>query len=559
MPRYLVRPYTILAANREKPFGEGSEYAAVLCIADAKRKKGGVLGGSAEILQVFSKLYYPIWIFPWKGRSFFVDGLDISSCSLAIDKSIDVTSWIEEVSQETRRRSQYGNALERLFQSCRSERHQLEVSFKAILSEKNLLNFLLEPLKENQIEEGRIEAPPSLVKPILDERKAKEKAQLLIDRYEEALAEVNGLQYLMNMLRDGVAFHRKKAEREVKELAEKKDREILQLKPRVEEAVRQLKAERDNEIKKLTAAAEKNLEKINKKRERWEKELQKLEEQRQRYRARKKELKTRKSKVGINLLNKRVQGYTEKILKVDREARNCKKNAETVQSTLRKNVAEINARYELQIQKEEDKISSLKDQLEKERREREDEVNRLGLKTESIIERLNEQVSRKEAFKAKLEELTLESESEETKLLSIPFYFARYTTGNKDKLVLFPPTAVDDPKGLVNRLKRAIIGFGLEGRINLLLRPQSDDFNKLLATLEKRVAEDKALKEAMAEAGEANNLLLENNFHEKLASGLDELELEGWIGKEEKDLISKTYAVRNEVNVQSLEQGSIQR
>ena len=545
LPRYLVLPYTILAANREKPFSEESEYTAAFCLAEAKRKKGGVLGGPIESLHIFAKLYYPIWVFPWKNKSLFVDGLGISSYGIRVDRSINASLWIEEVIKESRRRSRYINVLNRLFRACRRRRPQAQLLFKAVISEKNLLDFLLGHLRDDQVKKSIAEKPPpSLVGPLLNEKKAKKKVQLLIDRHAEALADMEGLRYLIKTLEEKTQFHVEKINSEIKELEEKYQYELAELKPKVEDKIKQFTTERDEEIKKITEAAEKKAERENKKKERLEKKLRKIEEQRERYKVRKEKQRIKKDDAGVRVWSLRIKESTRKILEVRRELRECKKNVEDIFASLRKDVEKINEIYDAKIKREEDRLEDIKKELEKAIIGKKEEIDTLKIKTESLIRLVKKQMDKVRDCITKLEAPATPRKRTETELLSVPFYFVQYKTDKGERYAFFPPAMVGDCKGIFSRIKRAIIGFSLEGRVNLLLQPQSDEFKELLITLENTLEKNRTLKGALIKAGEDNNTLAETVFRTMLVSGLEDLEAEGWINREEKTLILERYKIR---------------
>jgi len=57
----------------------------------------------------------------------------------------------------------------------------------------------------------------------------------------------------------------------------------------------------------------------------------------------------------------------------------------------------------------------------------------------------------------------------------------------------------------------------------------------------KKIRSDKTLEKAVHELGVSNNVVHSSSFKEILTKGIEELRNEGWVSREEKEVILKTY------------------
>ena len=93
----ITLPYVVEDDERKKPFTQDMETAAILCLAEAKRKKPRILGTSQEKLLFISKLHYPLWTIPWDNDSIIVDGLEMFSHTTTYTKPPDVKLFVEDL------------------------------------------------------------------------------------------------------------------------------------------------------------------------------------------------------------------------------------------------------------------------------------------------------------------------------------------------------------------------------------------------------------------------------------------------------------------------------
>jgi len=98
-------------------------------------------------------------------------------------------------------------------------------------------------------------------------------------------------------------------------------------------------------------------------------------------------------------------------------------------------------------------------------------------------------------------------------------------------------------EGIIKKIEKALLSFRLASRIKLLLQPRSKALNTMFnSVFEEKMKAGNTLEKNLREWGMSHNLLVNPNFGEVLASGLQELKTEGWINQEESVAIMKAYS-----------------
>ena len=108
-PIELILPFAVPAKERFKPFTKDMEIAAIFYLAEKNRKKweGRVLKKQGEKLLFIAETCYPIWLIPWKGRTIILDGLSLTSQSLAYNILPDIKAFENDVQSSSKSREAY--------------------------------------------------------------------------------------------------------------------------------------------------------------------------------------------------------------------------------------------------------------------------------------------------------------------------------------------------------------------------------------------------------------------------------------------------------------------
>lgn len=547
MPRMgLILPYAVEDSDREKPFGRSMEVAAAVCLAEARRKKGGILG-SPEKISFISKLHYPFWAVPWEEEALIVDGLGFLSHTVDYMKPPDLETFTEDVKENTPVRKLYQSILKRHAQTFEKFTSSAEIPLDTIIANESLLFAVSEFIKQSLARKKEPPSPLILIPPRLDEKTAKDKTEKLVDYWRRIQSEIKGLNYAVNLLDEETEFHAQRILREVEQIQEECERQILALKPVVEERIEDLMEERDDKIGGLVKAAEKEMKVMLKKRDVHERKLQKLELTKDGYQQRRDARKRKGDKWGASLWNRRIKSCEKKISEAEKQTRSLLELIERTRRRFDDEVKELNERYQAAVDQERKRILDIEALRDSETAAKRREIEELRSETASITKQIEQLMEQKISHASELEELTIPWKGEGVTLICVPFYLIRYETEGKSRYDVQPPTVAEDYGGIIKKIEKAILSFSLEYRINLLLHSRSKALKKMLTSVfAEKTRKNESLEKLVYTLGCSNNLLKSSDFAQTLAEGMEELEKEGWVKSEERASILKTYASPSE-------------
>jgi hypothetical protein len=539
----LILPYAVEDADRKKPFTHDMEVAAILCLAEAERKKPGILDISPERISFISKLHYPLWAVPWENECFIVDGLGFFSHTIVHMKPPDVKLFTEDIKRSTAVRKLYRSALERHAQTFKDFIGTAQIPIEAVISDKELLSTIFEYLKQSFTSKRNAAGLIGLAPPKLNEKAALEAARKVIDHWGQIQSEIKGLQYAIGVLNEETDFHEHKILREIEQVRGMYEKEILRVKPLIGKRVERLIRERDAKIKKATKATEREVIAALKERDKQERKLRRLERSKREFERKRDARKRRGDRPGESYWNSEVKRCKIKMSEIEERIQALSHRIERARKQNEAAIKKLKKDYQAMIDRERRRIEDLEASRDYEIAMKRKEIKELRSEASSIINLVEQLIEQKRLHASQLKEVTIPWRSEGVTLICVPFYLVQYETEAKSRSRLYAPVIATGYEGIIKKIQKAIWSFSLEYRIKLLLRPRSRALKRMFTSvLAKKTREDKALKEILHRLGCSNNLLTIPNFREVLARGMEELKVEGWVSSEEKDAILYTYA-----------------
>ncbi|MFQ6086834.1 MAG: hypothetical protein ACE5OV_02325 [Candidatus Bathyarchaeia archaeon] len=537
----LILPYVVEDKARKKPFTFDMEISAILCLAEARRKKPGILDASSEKASFISKLHYPIWVVPWKDSCLVVDGLKIFSYTFPYVKLPDVELFTEEIKGSVANKEQFRNTLKKHTQTF-EKTELIQIFLEAIFAEENLLTVLSEYFEQASALKERRSERVALVPPKLNEKTALEKAEKAMDLWKQIQSDIKGLQYAIGVLNEETSFEEEMILREIEHVRELYETKIAPLRPIVEKKVEKLFSKRDAKIARLDKSIERKLTARLRERGRHERELERLERSLIEYKKRRKMSKRRGDDISASKWEHRVKVYQNKLSQTRKKLRSVSEVIEQIQKQGELDIQKVKTDYQLLIENERRKILDIEASRELEIESRKSQIEEVKAEASTIVEKIWRLIELKRSEASRIKEATIPHRIEETTLLCMPFYLVRYETEEKSRYLMFPPVVAMDFKGIVKKLQKAIHRFSLQSRIKLLLRSKSTALEEMLRkVLLKKIRSDNTLEKAVYELGVSNNILHSSGFKDTLTKGIEELRNEGWISREEKDVVLQTY------------------
>jgi len=538
----LVLPFVVKDGGRENPFTPEMELSAVVCLAEAQRKKPGLLSASPEKIQFISKVYYPLWIVPWEDRCIIVDGLGFSSHNLKYAELPDLKLFIEDLERNAVVHEDFMNTLEKHSETFEDFASITDISFNAIITNKNLLNSLHEYFSEGEFLEDNAETPIVLIPSKIDEKEASEACEKLINCWRKINADRKGLQQALNRLEEKTRLQENGILCEIEQIKEKYEREISNLKTAIEDKVNKLTSKLEAETKKITKKADKKLKAITKEKEKYKRKLQKLEQEEITIRKKIENFKRKGNDVKATYWNQQLKKCRKEIEKVEKEIKAISNKIEKIKGESKAKIDEIKASFKEKISSEEEKIEELKTLRDSEIEAKQKKLEELRSKKEYIANRIEELIEQKKVYASKLkEETTIPWKQDGTILAYTPLYLVKYEKNGEFRYKVHPPMIASSHKGIFKKIRK-FWSFGLESRMKLLVNPRSKDMYKALSSaLIETIKRDNEFEERINRICQSNDVLKKKDFGKLLTEGINELKHEGWVSLEETLAILKKY------------------
>jgi predicted nucleic acid-binding Zn-ribbon protein len=540
----IVLPYATEDLGRKNPFSEDMEFAAIMCIAEAKRKKQGLLGATAEKLASISKLHYPLWAIPWSDNCLLLEGMGTISSNVLRLKPPDVENFIENLRKARTSKEPYLNTLRSHLETFSAFASQTELPVKGLVKNKELLHDILNYLKDSQTKTDSSVFQTSLIQPTINKGDAVEIVDEILGRYNELQSEIKGLQFATRKINDESNWHVNKLKQELQEIQEDFEERISNTKSEVNERRKELETERNEKIERITAAKDQEISAKTSEKKILENELTRLEQDKSEYKTRKDLRKSKRDKVGQARWDARLRNVQRRISVLKRKISTLSDTVARAEEKAEKAKRKVCSAYEKLIEEEEQKILVLETSRDAKVEKQNEEIQALNQTTLAITDKIERLISQMKACSLALAEATIPWKIEIPTLISVPFYAIQYKVGSETRRVFRSPVIVQDFQGLLMKIRRTLRTYSLEARLGSLLRPRSKGLETIFDSYERKMNYDKEARIMLDQLCISRNLLASTDFKEKIRSGLEGLEFEGWIKADEKKTISQTYVTK---------------
>jgi len=539
----LILPYAVPEKRREKEFTPHMEFAAIICLAEAARKKGTMIGVSPERVSFVSKLHYPFWAIPWENSCLIVDALQILSSTITYKMLPDVELFIRDIEHGETVRDLFRSALETHVQTFADFAETEQFPIDAIITDKALLPTFSEYIQDTFALKTDLTGNIALTTPRLDEKAAVENAKKLLALHQQIQSDIKSLEFAARVLNETTKFHQRMILREVEVAQEACKVEVAQVKPAVERKVEILLKERDSKIERMNRAAEAELNAKLREKARRERELEKLEVNRAEYKKRLDVRKRRHDQIGTARWERSVRTCENKISEARWRLHDLSSHIEKTRRKNQEDVNKLKYGYQELIDHERKKIADIEASFESLNEKKQRESEKLKSMAEHITRLIELLIEQKRLHATEIKSLAISWQLEQVTLLCVPFYLIGFKTKDKFHYEVHPPLRVMSSEGIVKKIEKALLSFRLASRIKLLLQPRSNALDKMFSfVFEEKIKADNALEKSLHELGVSHNLLTNPDFKAALANGLEELKTEEWINQEETAAIMKTYA-----------------
>jgi len=541
---HIILPYAPLDTSRKLPFSAEMEMAAIVCSAEAKRKKkSGILGGKPEKIASIAKLYYPLLLVPWENEYVAIDGMKLFSFETVYGKPPDCDSFIDSVDKSQKSYDQFIRLLQQNAKTFKDFVASQRILMEGVIQDKKLQNALLEyfrnetPFKEQQAKEI------AFLKERLSKNDALAKVNEIVELWKKNQSDTTVLQRVMSTLEDAAETINKELFRSAENIKREYDDKISQLRPSVDEKVRQLTSERDAKIKNVTDTTAIEVEARTREKDDLQTKLEALLQEKTEFEERKELAKLRKDEERVKRWKFSVKEREKRIAELSKKIRKLQEQIDHANKEKEKSLKQIDEAYQAQINAESSKIPSLEVSRDAKIVEIQENIKRMRSQVDEIKRQIGKLLEEKNAFATRLREVATPWKLETVVSVLLPFYVVDYLSESKERYEFYAPVMASSPEGALKTIKRKFFGFSLDARIGVLLRQRAKVLDRMFSSvLAKRLDVDRELYNHVREKMQQNNLRSISDFKETLAKGLDSLVAEEWVKTEEQDMVLQAFA-----------------
>lgn len=527
-----------MAPNRVEPFSEDAEKAAIFCLAELERGKGGGIVAKQPLEQInfIAKLAYPLWLFQFQEISLVFDGLNSTPHTTSYPTLPDIQTFVEGVERSSASRETYAAFLSDNANYFKSSGRQESLLTEGLISGAVLLEgfaLYLPEAKPFNAEASDVVA----LRPFTEEASILSEISELEDLKSKFMDEAKRLSKDMKLLNDITKGFAKAVRGEIKEVKDKFNAELEKHRSPVEEEVRKIHRKGSEDTATASRRFEKELLRLQKEKVKLQKMRDQLSTKIANCEAEIKTSSAHKNKAAERRWKdekgKRKKERSEVESQIKKLEKEIKKNEDEKGQELFRIKSDIDAKVQeanrelVEIESSRDaKVQVLKHEMEK-----------MEELTSSIARQIEDAIRQRETAIASFARLGLPEKREKPLLVYMPFYLIGFQSGSRKRYVHFPPSTVNSVKLLV-KLKGAL---GV-ARVKQLFTPRSEALATFLNRFPSMLEDNAAFERETSEAAATASLLKVENAAKTIRNGLEELKKEGWLSEKEHEMLSRALA-----------------
>lgn len=528
IPKFAL-PFAVVAEDRKAPFTEDREAAAILCLAELEREKGGglVLKREAEELVFVAEACYPLWLVPLGGRSLLFDGLGAVTYTLLRDVLPDTQAFINDLEGSAKTREAYSAFLPEHLNLFRDFKGQEEERIEGLIADPDLLGGLA-----SYLEEARAVRKPMvdqvILSPVLDESGVASSLRELLNSQARLKTDISHLRQAMELLNSATKTHTEAIHEEIMESRAEFDAKIEAARSSAMEKTRGIQKKYDQEIAKRSREFDRQLQDLHRELAGAEKDIERLSSEISRCEDDIASCRQFGDRAG-ELQWRQRQGECRKALSAtEKSAKDLERRIEEAGDAKRQEVARIRAEYNAQAEAAMEELRALEASREAFERMRREEIQKLEDLSSTIVDQIDRLLERKRAALRQFDGISIAKRRRKQALVYLPFYLACFRRETKRRYVVYPPSRAGGMRAL-RRFRGVLRGARIKSLLEPRSRPLADFLNQLIPL----IARNPIFENEIGDAGKRADLLRTRKSRQEVSRGLEELKGEGWISEEE--------------------------
>ncbi len=531
----LILPFATCAADRLKDFTKDMEMAAILYLAESNRRKGEgyILKKADEKLVFVTEACYPIWLIPHDGATLVFDGLGLASHSFSYDAVPDVEIFNKNIGENRKAAEDYTVTLEGNADFFGNFGGREEKTVEGLIAAPELLNDFMTYISQMKETEKPFTKHAFLTL-TTDDYEIQVSVEELSNLRKRTSKDIQNIDASLKLLKTTTAANVKAIRKQIRRIQGTYDRQIEKIKPKVARKILQIQGLYRRRIAKSSRRFNRRLQSFHKNRVRLQKTLRHLRSEAKQCEARMQSSRRRKRKRVATQWSLRLERIRKKLPNLKRQIEGVIKKTQEIEASQKLLFARQKAECAARIEAVDKVFRELQASKEVAITAKRQELEAIKTNTFGIANQMNEMSKAKKMTLKEFEAITMPRRERESELVYVPFYLVRYEAEGKGRYMVYPPSLVSD-MGTLTRMKGALGAV----KMKALLKSRSEAMTTFLNRFVTFLEENPVLEKEVTEAGIQNSVLLTKQLRIGVKKGLEELQNENWISKDELEAFGR--------------------
>ena len=522
-------PFATLTQKSDDPITKDAERAAVYCLAELDRDKGGGLfkKRAPEKLIFIAEVYYPFWVAPFGSLSLILDGFALASHAIPYAVLPDSKVFTDEMKVRSETRQAYTTFLANNVNYFQVSGNEETKVVDGLITDAEFFEDFVPYLGETVKTKAPI-VDSVLVSPAKDKDAVLLMLKELGDLQSKFIADVtelNGLIKLLNLrTKDFLGVLRE----EMKKIEKKFSKPIKKAKTTLEKVTTKINkrhAEKitkvSNQFERKTLAAQKKIITLEKTKEQTAAEIEHCEAEIKTAEINKDDVTTQKWKEKRTELKKELPEISKKTKELTEEIKE-------IEEKKRQSLFQLEAENDAKIKEASKDLIAVESARDAEISILQGEMEKLEELTAAIIKNIDHLAKMREATIAEFDSFGVQQKQDKAALFHMPFYLVLYQSKQDTRYTFFAPSFVSS-LNVSTKLKSAMG----KTKISQLFQPRSKKLISVLNKFAVLLGDDVAFNREIKEACQKANLLEVETLKQSIAAGLDKLKATEWLSEQE--------------------------
>ena len=536
-----VLPFWAISENRKEPFTPDMAKAAVFCLAELERAKGGgiIFRQPAEKLTFIAQSYCPFWLIPWGELNLLFDGLATSAHTLRYKPVPDARAFIGNAERSSKTLEAYAAFLSDNTNYFRLSPNVKEVILKGLITDTVFLNEIDSYFQEAK----QIDTPPedaTMLPPTLEEPEFSSVISELDNMKSTFTEEKDVLYECMKLLNRVTRDFSKAIHAKMKKEKDDFDEQIKKQQAIVKPKVEQINEEYDGKIAKLTKDFDRQLLPLQKEEVKFEKTKEQTLSKIERYKTEAKTASANKNAVAERKWKEKADETKKELSGFEAKIKDYQSKMKSVEDSRTGETFKLRTEWEAKVREAEKDVLELEASRDARMQFHGQEIEKLEKPTSVIIEQINGMAKMREADLAGFGRLGFRQKQTATTLMYVPFYLTCYRHDSKRRYMTLAPS-VANSIGLFTKLKGALG----RARIKQLVSPRFKAITQHLNGLPSTIERNPVLEREITESSMKIDILRLASVRAEFSASLKQLKEEGWLSEKEHEAFAEAYRKTN--------------